>query len=60
MTDRSKQITPDPNAVARCLDPNILDLLDSHSTFTINELSQKIAPSINLSIDHSLEKLLSQ
>jgi len=60
MADRSKQIIPDPNAVARCLDPKMLELLDSHSTFTINELSQKIAPSVDLSIDCSLEKLLSQ
>jgi hypothetical protein len=60
MTDRSKQIIPDPNAVARCLDPKILELLGSHSTFTINELSQKIDPPIDLSIDCSLENLLSQ
>jgi KGK domain len=45
MIDRSKQIIPDPNAVARCLDPKILELLGSHSTFTINELSQRIDPS---------------
>jgi KGK domain len=37
-----------------------LELFGSHSTFTINELSQKIDPSIDPSIDLSLEKLLSQ
>jgi KGK domain len=60
MTDRHTQIIPDPNAVARCLDAKILELLGSHSTFTINELSQKIAPPIDLSVDCSLENLLSQ
>jgi KGK domain len=60
MTDRFRQIIPDPNAVARCLDPKILELLGSHSTFTINELSQKIDPFIDGSTDCSLENLLSQ
>jgi KGK domain len=60
MLDSSKQVIPDSQAVVRCLDPEMLALLDSHSTFTINELSQKIDPSIDSSIDLSLEKLLSQ
>ena len=60
MTDRFREIIPDPNAVARCLDPKILELLGSHSTFTINELSQKIDPFIDGSIDCSLGNLLSQ
>jgi hypothetical protein len=51
MTDRSKQIICDPNAVARCLDPKMAALLSSHTTFTIDEISQRINP--------SLEKLLS-
>jgi hypothetical protein len=60
MIDRSKQIIPDSQAVVRCLDPKMLVLLDSHSTFTINELSQRIDPSIDSSIDSSLEQLLSK
>lgn len=52
MIDRSKQIISDPEAIARCLDPNMLLLLGSHSTFTINELYQQIDP--------SLDKLLSK
>lgn len=52
MTDRSnQQIICDPNAVARCLDPKMAALLGSHTTFTIDEISQRINP--------SLEKLLS-
>ncbi len=60
MTDRTKQIIPDSQAVIRCLDPEILEILDSHGTFTINELSQRIDPSINSSIDLSLDELLSK
>ncbi len=60
MIDRSKQIIPDSEAVVRCLDLEILEILDSHSTFTINELSQKIGPSINSSINLSLDELLSE
>ena len=59
MTDRSNQIIPDSEAVVRCLDREILEILDSHGTFTINELSQRIDPSTDSSIDLSLEKLLS-
>ncbi len=60
MIDLPTQIIPNSNAVVRCLDPKMLVLLDSHSTFTINELFQRIDPSINLSIDSSLEKILSK
>ena len=59
MTDRSKQIIPDSESVVRCLDLEMLESLDSHSTFTINELCQRIDPSINSSTDSSLEKILS-
>jgi KGK domain len=45
MTDRSKQIIPDPNAVARCLDPEILEILDSHGTFVISELLEMLRES---------------
>jgi|GEM_PF-4454012 len=38
MTDRSTQIIPDSQSVISCFDPEILKILDSHSTFTINEL----------------------
>ena len=60
MTDQFKQIIPDSEAVVRCLDPKMLVLLDSHSTFTINELSRIIDPSIDESINLSLEELLSK
>ena len=42
MTDRSKQIIPDSQAVVSCFDPEILTVLDSHGTFTINELVKTI------------------
>ena len=42
MTDRSKQIIPDSQAVVSCFDPEILKVLDSHGTFTINELLKAI------------------
>ena len=42
MIDRSKQIIPDSQAVVSCFDPEILKILDSHSTFTINELLKTI------------------
>jgi KGK domain len=60
MTDRSKQIIPNSEAVVRCLDPKMLVLLDSHSTFTINELSRIIDPPIDEPINLSLEELLSK
>lgn len=42
MTDRSKQVIPDSEAVVRFLDSEIIDTLDSHRTFTINDLIEKI------------------
>ena len=42
MTDRSKQIIPDFQAVARCLDPEILEILDSHGTFLLSELLEML------------------
>jgi KGK domain len=42
MTDRQKQIIPDSQAVVSCFNPEILKILDSHSTFTINELLKTI------------------
>jgi KGK domain len=42
MIDRSKQIIPDSEAVVSCFDPEILTVLDSHGTFTINELLKTI------------------
>jgi hypothetical protein len=42
MTDRSKPIIPDLQAVVSCLDREILETLDSHGTFTISELLEKI------------------
>ncbi len=42
MTDRSKQIIPDSQDIVICLDPEILEILDSHGTFTISELLEKV------------------
>ncbi|WP_373547425.1 KGK domain-containing protein [Chamaesiphon sp.] len=42
MTDRSTQIIPDSQAVARCLDPEMLDILGSHSTFVLSELLEML------------------
>jgi hypothetical protein len=42
MTDRSKQIIPDSEAVARFLDPKILEIFGSHGTFTVSELLEQI------------------
>jgi hypothetical protein len=42
MIDQSKQIIPDSQAVVSCFDPEILTVLDSHGTFTINELLKTI------------------
>jgi uncharacterized protein (DUF4415 family) len=42
MIDRSKQIIPDPEAVARFIDLETIKILDSHHTFTVNDLIAKI------------------
>jgi KGK domain len=42
MTDRLKQIIPDSEAVVHCLAPEILEILDSHTTFVIQELIETI------------------
>jgi hypothetical protein len=41
MTERSKQIIPDSQAVIRLLDEEAIKLLDYHGTFTIEELLEK-------------------
>jgi uncharacterized protein (DUF4415 family) len=47
MNDRSKQIIPDSQAVVRCLDPEMLELLDSHGTFVLSELLEQIKQPID-------------
>ena len=42
MTDRSIQIIPDSQAVARCLDPEMLKILGSHGTFLLDELLEML------------------
>jgi hypothetical protein len=42
MNDRFKQIIPDSDAVARCLDPEMLEILDSYSTFILGELLEPL------------------
>jgi hypothetical protein len=55
MTNQAKQIIPDPQSVVRCLDYEAISALDSHSTFTIEELIEKI----NQSLGNPLKILLS-
>ncbi|MCY7337148.1 MAG: hypothetical protein LH613_13205 [Chamaesiphon sp.] len=42
MTDRSKQIIPDSQSVARCLNPEMLEILGSHGTFVLSELLEML------------------
>ena len=42
MNDQSKRIIPTSQTVARCIDEEIVEILDSHSTFTIMELIEII------------------
>jgi hypothetical protein len=42
MTNQFKQIIPESQTVARCIDEEIVEILDSHSTFTIAELIEVI------------------
>jgi len=42
MTDRAKQIIPDSQAVARCLNPEMLEILGSHGTFVLSELLEML------------------
>jgi KGK domain len=55
MTDRTKQIIPDSEAVARCLDPKILEIFGSHGTFTVSELLEQLKEPIEP--EFSLEKI---
>ena len=42
MNDRVKQIIPNLQAVAHCLDPEMLEILDSHGTLIISDLLKKL------------------
>ncbi len=42
MNSQHKQIIPNSQTVARCMDKEIVETLDSHSTFTIMELIETI------------------
>jgi KGK domain len=42
MTDRSKQIIPSLDAVARCLDLEVLEILGLHDTFVLSELLETL------------------
>jgi KGK domain len=42
MTEPSKQIIPNSESVVNFISQDILEILDSHSTFTINELLETI------------------
>jgi KGK domain len=54
MTNQSKQIIPDSQSVARCLDSETLKVLDSHGTFTIEELLKKINQPFGSLLGHFL------
>jgi KGK domain len=47
MTDRPNQIIPDSNSVVRCLDPEMIEILDSHGTFIVSEILEKIKEPVN-------------
>jgi hypothetical protein len=51
MENRAKQIIPDSQAVAHCLDPDMLEILNSHGTLIISDLleqlKQPIAPTLS-------------
>jgi hypothetical protein len=42
MNNQTKQIIPDSQAVIQCLDKDILEILNSHGTFVVEELLEKI------------------
>ncbi len=42
MPDQSKQIIPDLEDITRCLDQEILEILDSHGLLSIDELLEKL------------------
>jgi hypothetical protein len=47
MLDRTKQVIPDLDAVARCLDSEMLEILDSHGTLIISDLLEKLKQPID-------------
>jgi hypothetical protein len=61
MTNQFKQIIPDSQSVAHCLDSEALKALDLHSTFTIEELLKKISQPFGSLLGHfiSTDKLKS-
>jgi KGK domain len=54
MNNQSQHIIPDSQSVARCLDSETLEALDSHSTFTIEELLKKINKPLESLLEHFL------
>ncbi len=50
MTDTTKKNIPDVNAVIRCLDPKMLEALESHGTFVISEFLEEIKKRATLTI----------
>jgi KGK domain len=55
MENRAKQIIPDSQAVVRCLDPEMLEILGSHATFIVSEIIEKIQQPIETEL--SREKI---
>jgi KGK domain len=60
MTDRSKQIIPDSQAVVSCFNPETLEILDSHGTFIISELLEIIQQPISQSFSKEKVDILFQ
>ncbi len=58
MNDLSKQIIPDSQAVARCLDPEMLEILDSHSTLIISDLLEKLKQPIEPTLSRHKTNLI--
>lgn len=58
MTDRPKQIIPDSEAVARCLDGEMLEILDSHGTFVLSELLELLTEASHNHNDLELSKTI--
>lgn len=58
MENRAKQIIPDLEAVARYLDPEMLEILDSHGTLIISDLLEKLKQPIDPTLSRHKTNLI--
>jgi KGK domain len=58
VNNQSQQIIPDSQAVIKCLDREMLEKLDSHSTFTTNELLEKLGKTTDSLISKGVTDVL--